>query len=188
MGLSEQFNKNGYVLLKKLIPEPLCDLVVLTAMLSSSMNSLGDSDVVEGGSVDSYGSPHGDALLVMVKDTLEMHGFGDLLPTYSFFRTYEKGSLLKEHLDRPSCNTSVSVALSQNNWQFNCVGFNGEEVTLSLDKGDAVLYYGESILHSRKNPLEDELSHHIFLHYVPNTSEYQKYLFDGRDGLGLPAI
>ena len=47
----------------------------------------------------------------MVKKT-EMN----LIPTYSFTRLYEKGSILKRHKDRPSCQISTTVHLGGNEW------------------------------------------------------------------------
>lgn len=185
LNLYEQFTDKGYVLLKSLVPEPLCELVTLTSYISSARNYKGDSDVVIGDSVDSYGTPHGDALLLMVKDALENNGLPALLPTYSFYRTYTKGSVLTEHTDRPSCNISVTVALSQNDWSFDCVGFDGVKRSVNMDRGDGILYYGQAVPHSRETPLDEEVSHHIFLHYTTDIPENQQYKFDGREQLGV---
>jgi hypothetical protein len=134
--------------------------------------------------VDAYGTPHCDALLMVVKDKLESESGFSLIPTYSYFRTYSNGCTLEAHTDRPECEISVTIALSQNDWAFECTGLDGKDRSLALDKGDAIVYRGMDVKHSRLTPLREDVSHHVFLHYVPNVPENEKYMYDGRKSLG----
>lgn len=184
--LKSHLSKSGFVVLRNLVDHQLCDLVVYTTMLTPNLNNFAEeSSVVMGGAVECYGSPHGDALLLVVKDYLESHGMGHLNPTYSFFRTYTEGCILVEHTDRPSCQISVTLALSQNDWEFECVGFDCVKNTVTLNKGDAVLYFGEKTAHGRTKPLRENVSHHIFLHFCDDSDEYKQFHHDGRKSLGM---
>ena len=131
-----------------------------------------------------YGSPHGDSLLQMTGQRLSK-AFVEVLPTVSFFRIYEKGAVLGMHTDRPSCEISMTVALSDNDWPLNIVDKNGEFRSYALKKGDAVLYRGCDVEHGRNSPLKYDHSAHIFLHYVEANGKYKHKKFDGRDRLGI---
>lgn len=182
MSLLPSFNENGYVVLQKLIPHELCELVVKTSHLGP-LGSV-ESECENQESYIVYGSPHGDALMVMVQDAIEPV-LEPLYPTYSFFRTYKRGATLNMHTDRPSCEVSVSIALNQNNWGFDFVDLHGNNKTAHLNAGDAILYQGEHVLHGRTSKLEDYMSSHIFLHYVRQAGPYQEFKYDKRERLGI---
>lgn len=117
-----------------------------------------------------------------------------LLPTYYCDRIYYAGQELHKHLDRDACEISVSVHMSSNlkkDWNLNLetrtwytdkkmkdLWRAGEEVNISLNPGDAVVYMGCEVPHWR-NPLpsrnnkivrffkkDDTYYHQLFLHYV----------------------
>ena len=182
MSLLPAFNENGYVLMQGLIPHALCELIVRTSHLGPL--SSGKDPIEEQESYIIYGSPHGDALLEMVKEAIEPV-LEPLYPTYSFFRTYKRGSTLQMHTDRPSCEVSVSIALNQNNWGFDFVDFHGNHKTAHLNAGDGILYQGMHVTHGRKDKLEEYASSHIFLHYVRQGGEYTEFKYDKRERLGV---
>jgi len=117
-----------------------------------------------------------------------------LLPTYYFDRIYYPSQQLHKHLDRDSCEVSVSIHLSTNlkkDWPFNLETRTwytnkkmkdlwkiGEKVSICLNPGDAIIYMGCEIPHwrdplpSRYNKLirffkeDDTYYHQLFFHYV----------------------
>ena len=105
----------------------------------------------------------------------------DLIPTYSYTRVYEKGSVLKKHKDRPSCEISTTLHLGGSMWP---IFIEGNEVT--LDIGDMLVYSGCELEHWRET-FEGDICSQVFLHYNHVNGKYSdKNSFDGRPMLGLP--
>jgi hypothetical protein len=52
-----------------------------------------------------------ETLLMKVMPIMAEQTKLDLIPTYSYARVYEKGSILKRHKDRPSCEISTTLNL-----------------------------------------------------------------------------
>ena len=73
-----------------------------------------------------------------------------LSPTYSYYRVYKAGEELKEHCDRPACEVSLSLCLGYDylgknfRWRF-AIG----DKKIALEPGDAVIYRGMELPHSR---------------------------------------
>lgn len=117
-----------------------------------------------------------------------------LLPTYYFDRIYYPNQQLHKHLDRDSCEISVSMHLSSNlkeKWPFKLetrtwytnkkmtdIWKKGEEIEIFFNPGDAVIYMGCEVPHWR-DPLksrynksirlfkkDDTYYHQLFFHYV----------------------
>lgn len=111
-----------------------------------------------------------------------------LYPTYSFFRLYRKGSTLRHHRDRPSCEISVSVSLGpqlETPWPLWITGPQGTK-SVELTPGDALLYRGVECEHWRDRFEGEELGQ-VFLHYVDQAGPYKDYKFDQRPALGMGA-
>ena len=100
----------------------------------------------------------------------------ELLPTYSFWRMYTKFADLPAHKDRPSCEYSVTV----------CIGSCGTKWPIYMDKkpidlkpGQAVVYKGCEITHSRKE-FQGDWQAQVFLHYV-NKTDLTEILLETKD-------
>lgn len=103
-----------------------------------------------------------------------------LLPSYDYCRLYYKGSDLKPHTDRGSCEVSVTVNLKnvEEPWEFFWEGGS-----CKMDQGDAVIYLGREIKHWREENTFGTV-YQSFLHYVDaegpfaeNANEYMiKYM------------
>jgi hypothetical protein len=106
-------------------------------------------------------------------------------PTYSFLRIYRRGNFLERHLDRASCEVSVSINLGpalEKPWPLWVKGPLGESA-VELLPGDAVLYRGIECEHWRE-PLEADHAAQVFLHYVEQGGQYSEHKFDKRPSLG----
>jgi len=57
-----------------------------------------------------------ETLLMKVIPIMKKETNLDLIPTYSYARVYEKGSILKKHKDRPSCEISTTLNLGGDLW------------------------------------------------------------------------
>jgi len=97
----------------------------------------------------------------------------DVLPTYTYTRIYSHGEVLNRHRDRPACEISLSLNLKKDtDWPIYFQKPNGEEVSLELNQGDAVMYLGEISDHWG-NEFQGQEHVQLFLHYVK--AEGSKY-------------
>lgn len=118
----------------------------------------------------------------------------ELLPTYAYFRLYQKDDLLRVHRDRPACEHSLSLTLGYSDgkaWAFD-VGQKeaaadadyvpaleqGPYSTIAMMPGDAVLYRGIRRWHGRVTPNPNKWSAHLFLHWVDRAGEYREHAFE----------
>ena len=83
-----------------------------------------------------------------------------LIPTYCYIRKYFQGSILVSHTDRDACEISLSYCISGPEWEMN-MGDN----TIITKIGNAVIYKGCEIPHSRSKPSSDEVIQ-VFNHWV----------------------
>lgn len=118
----------------------------------------------------------------------------DLLPSYDYFRIYQKDDVCRVHSDRPSCEHSVSLTLAYSDnlpWPLQvgstrvteeepCVDDFGDEpfTSVEMQPGDAVLYRGIDLRHGRTQPNPNAWSAHLFLFWVERGGPFEKHAFD----------
>jgi hypothetical protein len=104
----------------------------------------------------------------------------DLIPTYSYARVYEKGSILKRHKDRPSCEISTTLNLGGDPWPIylDPTGSNNvideyknimkpnapAGIRVDLEPGDMLVYSGCELEHWREE-FTGNICAQVFLHY-----------------------
>ena len=96
-----------------------------------------------------------------------------LKPAYAYCRVCFKGADLKPHKDRPSCEYSVTLNLSQTHPWIIFMGKRG----VTQKPGDGVLYKGCEIEHSRPEFTGDEYVQ-VFLHYVDSEGPHKDHVYD----------
>jgi hypothetical protein len=100
-----------------------------------------------------------------------------LYPTYTYARLYRTGNEMHKHIDRPACEYSLTVKLTDNrkgNWP---IIIGGDKV--ELQDGDAVLYKGCEVEHWReKCDIPDYKLGQVFLHYVDADGPYRAEKYD----------
>jgi hypothetical protein len=149
------------------------------------------------GDFSKYGDPIFDALLLSSLLNVEEYINLKLLPNYSYHRLYTSGAELKKHIDRPSCEISITLCLGYDvsnvdknkypdyNWPMFVKDTNGNELPIHMKPGDALIYRGCEIEHWRESFFG--LNHaQVFFHYNEKDGKYN-IAFDGRPVLGLPA-
>ena len=136
---------------------------------------------------------------VMVKET----GL-NLIPTYSYARVYERGSILKRHKDRPSCEISTTLNLGGDPWPIfiDPTGSNNvideyknimkpnapAGVKVDLNPGDMLVYSGCDLEHWRE-PFQGDICGQVFLHYNHVNGKFaNNNLYDRRPLLGIPPL
>lgn len=118
----------------------------------------------------------------------------DVLPTYAYFRVYQKDDICVVHSDRDACEHSMSlmVELADHAPWALCIGseeigtsrdpqrdFGGEKYTaLPMRSGDAVMYRGVTRRHGRVDPNPNRWSAHLFLHWVDSSGPFADQAFD----------
>jgi hypothetical protein len=127
----------------------------------------------------------------------------NLAPTYSYWRLYKNGDVLKRHKDRPSCEVSTTLCLGYNNqnlkdkkkdwekynwpmWVDETGGFGNKGAPIHMEPGDMIVYRGCIIEHWRE-PFLGNNHAQVFLHYNDVDGPFgENCVFDGRHHLGLP--
>jgi hypothetical protein len=91
----------------------------------------------------------------------------DVLPTYTYGRIYTSGEVLNRHRDRDACEISFTVNLQKDeiDWPIWIQNPNGEEVSVNLNSGDAMMYLGCDADHWRE-AFRGRSCVQLFLHYV----------------------
>jgi hypothetical protein len=118
----------------------------------------------------------------------------DVLPSYDYFRIYQKDDICRIHSDRPSCEHSVSLTLAYSNdvpWPLEvgsrpvssegpCFDDFGDEpyASVAMQPGDAVLYRGIDLRHGRMQPNPNQWSAHLFLFWVERDGPFKQHAFD----------
>ena len=114
----------------------------------------------------------------------------NLVPTYSYARTYFKKSNLPKHTDRKSCQYSITLNIGGSNsepWPFWCKSLtkaDSLDVEINNKIYVPIIYMGEEVEHWRL-PLKKIHSTHIFMHYVDGDDpKYKPFWYDGRSFVG----
>lgn len=208
----EYFESNKYIVVKNFIPEDIMILYYEYCLMqakSIDYKSANDANVYKwewDGRFDDpqcpdvfskYGDILMDTSLKLLTNTAEQYTGLKLNPNYTYWRLYEKGSVLKRHIDRPSCEISATINLGSNlsnidntkypdyQWPiFVKSNDTQKEIPIKLNPGDALIYRGCDIEHWR-----DEFiglnNAQVFFHWNIKDGKYDNK-FDGRPFLGIP--
>ncbi len=117
-----------------------------------------------------------------------------LYNTYYFDRFYFSNQKLEKHIDRPSCEISLSIHISSNSktpWPIFVKTPHGDDASINLSAGDAILYKGCEVIHWRNefdkrnillhNIIPQKYYHQLFFHYVLSNGNNVHYAFDSLD-------
>ena len=119
-------------------------------------------------------------LIVLCNKCFEVGKYveANVFPTYCYSRLYKKGSVLKRHIDRMACEISLTVHLDgDKEWPIWVQTPDGENVSVELGSGDALLYLGCVIPHWRDAYQGNRYSQ-LFLHYVRSSGICSGAIFD----------
>lgn len=107
-----------------------------------------------------------DTLLERMWPFIENAVGEELLPTYSYARLYTNNDSMRSHIDRPTCEVSVTLQLGRSHNYAYPIFMNGTRFDLA--EGDGVIYLGEKVPHWREvcQGPDNYYSGQAFLHYV----------------------
>jgi hypothetical protein len=186
---AEAFKKNGYVLARALVSKPALSFLYDYASKSAQYGSMTPGDEQLPTTPFRYGDPFMESLLEMLVPKVESITSLRLFPTYSYFRFYKTGDVLKRHRDRPACEVSLTLNLgfhAEKPWPI-WLEVDGEARTASLEPGDALLYKGIELPHWRE-PFTGENSAQVFLHYVNQDGQNKEWKYDKRASLSTSPV
>ena len=193
------------IFIKEFLPQQILNLIYSYSVLKFSNQRKFN---IEGQS-SSLIYEHGDYLMETLMDmstpVVEQNVGKKLFPTYSYFRIYDKGSDLKVHKDRPSCEYTVALCLGADPVDKPYEIFIGEEDETSDYKyydfednnfnryridhkfpmfpNNAVIFKGMDKIHWREICTHDHFIT-VFLHYVDQEGPYKEFKYDKRNSLG----
>ena len=184
------FQEKGYQIIRNFLDEDFVKFIqeYFYLRIRAGHAVLGDEQAEN--SYVFYGDPLIETVLSSSCDALsDIVGY-KLLPTYSYTRLYGKGDELKNHRDRPSCESSATLALGvPDGEEISPIYFSQNEdrsdaVKIILEPGDLCLYRGCDLYHWRE-PFTQEWYLQAFLHYVNADGPYKDHIYDKRSYLGV---
>jgi hypothetical protein len=186
---AEVYEKNGCVVINNFIDEQT--ILTISQYLENRIKR-GEWVIMSEGDPTSEYSYYADPLIEVVlqksKQAVEEATGKKLLPTYSYTRIYQPKELLFPHVDRPSCEISVTVNVANKGKHssiFMHYKDNDPEKHV-LNPGDAVIYKGCETIHWRQPLHEDQLNVQFMLHYVDANGPNAEWVNDKRQFCGEP--
>lgn len=190
--MNETFDKTGYIKVEKFIDEKTTQTVSLyleNKIKRGEWVPKSEEELEEGNcsKLHYYADPLLEVILKEYLPLVEEQTGLELQPTYSYARVYQEGEELNAHIDRPSCQISVTVNVAYigENWPIWMQHENNDPAKFLLTPGDAVIYKGCEVMHWRRELPEGQLYVQFMLHYVDKNGPYAGYKFDERESLGL---
>jgi len=204
MRVEGDYNKDGYATIRGLIPPEVASN--LFKQLQMDLQAAGKSfetfaklhDLSRHQTSDISGHfyrPLTTFLWGMTPIISELTG-ADVLPSYDYFRIYQKDDICRVHSDRPSCEHSVSLTIAYADdipWplEVGSVRVSGEDPCeegwgdeasneVEMQPGDAVLYRGIELRHGRTRPNPNRWSAHLFLFWVERGGKFEQNAFDAQ--------
>jgi len=189
MNSAEVFERNGCVRVDEFIDPQTVSIVsqYLENRIRRGEWKEGDEGPQAASKFFYYADPLTESLLLACKSGVEQVVGKELLPTYSYSRVYQPGEELVPHVDRPSCEVSVTVNIASKGEAspiYMQYASNAAEEHV-LRPGDAVVYKGCDAEHWRK-PLKDgQLNVQFMLHYVDRNGPNAACERDTRPAYGM---
>lgn len=177
------FEQRGYTLVKNFIDPHFAETLYEYLKFSTQVSMLRGEEIVTSKTVPGCICQKANDIVLdslLKTSTLKVESITglSLYPTYSMARIYTNGNELVKHVDRPACEISVTIKLSDTK-NYNYPIFMGED-KFFLEDGDAVIYRGIDVEHWREKCQHDETYYlgQMFLHYVEKTGPHNSYKYD----------
>jgi len=195
--VSESFDKNGYLSINNFISSDFIQTIstymeycVNQSSYMDNLNPTTDKAKDPTSRFSRYADPLIETILVDKLSEIEKNVGKELYPTYSYSRVYMGEDVLSAHVDRPSCEYSVTVNVATlgHPWPIYFKKEGSPQTQMLLEPGDAAVYKGCEMMHWR-NPMPfsgSKINVQFMLHYVDKDGPYSDYKWDKRPSLGLP--
>lgn len=169
---------DNYLKVENFLSKETCEVLAGAFLLLEHVASpdMLKGDGITPGAFFRHGYSAADSLLYYLRPKVEQITGFNLLPTFSYFRIYRNGHRLPMHTDRPSCEVSVTITLKKDDTPWSII-MDGEDIF--LEQGDAAIYMGKEVMHSRK-PFEGNECVQLFVHYVKADGQHTDWIYDKR--------
>ena len=174
MKISERLSRQGFAVVKNVISVELAYFFThILCRRSEDPNNKAADEQVSNTLTFAHRTIELDTLLEKVWANAENYAGETLLPTYSYSRLYQNGNFMEKHIDKPTCEVSMTIQLGRSHEYSYPIFMGGNEVKLNV--GDGVIYYGDKIEHWRDkcSGPEGYFSGQVFLHYVRENGKYK---------------
>ena len=193
------------IFIKEFLPKQILNLIYTYSIIKYGNQKQFKTDIQTNALISEHSDYLMETLMDLSTPVIEQNVKKKLFPTYSFFRIYDKGSDLKTHIDRESCEYTVALCLGAHPIDQPYEIFLGEKDDNSDYKyfsnknnleryridykfpmlpNNAIIFKGMNKLHWRE-PCQHDHFITVFLHYVDQDGEYKDFKFDKRTGLGV---
>jgi len=192
------------IFIKEFLPKQILNLAYSYSVIKHSNTKNFNIDNQTNSLIGEHGDYLMETLMDMSTPVVEQNVGKKLWPTYSFLRVYDKGSDLKIHTDRESCEYTVALCLGADPIDQPYEIFVGEEDETSdykyynkegeykryridhkfpMVSNNAIIFKGMDKIHWREMCTHDHFIT-VFLHYVDQEGPYKEFKFDKRQMLG----
>jgi hypothetical protein len=190
------FKENNFEIVRKAISNDVLEYIninidVFTEMSlrnrpPTPLNPFPYGDIQTPESFSFYAPLYAESLLKYLKPLVSNIVDKNLVETYSYMRVYYNDAELERHVDRPSCEYSVTLCCKKTkDWPIFFETKDNIDISIELEEGDLIVYKGDLLPHWRES-YEGDLHYQIFLHYVDINGKYGKMEeYDRRPCLGL---
>jgi len=182
----EKFEQNGYVYVENFIDEESTKIISLYMENKIRREEWKKDEKDETSSFYYYSDPLIEVILQKKINQVELICGKEIFPTYSYSRVYVFGDELIPHVDRPSCEISVTVNVATIGPISPIWMQYGDNVPVFFDlkPGDAIIYKGCESRHWRDSLKENQMNVQFMLHYVHKYGKNKNYKWDNRPNLG----
>jgi hypothetical protein len=185
----DDFRRLGYAVLRRGISAELAHVFANYAILQALNPDYYIADVETRPffpeSRSRYADALGESLLLHVQPKIEKAVGESLLPTFSYLRIYEHGSVLGKHVDRRESEIAATLTLGAETsapWPLHLQARDGAQA-LELAPGDIAVYEGTKLPHWRE-VFHGRLWIQVIFNYVRANGEFAGGRFDGRPQVG----
>lgn len=118
-------------------------------------------------SIAFYNTPLGMSISFYLLGYISKITTKELVPSYTYFRYYLNKANLIKHLDRESCEYSVTLCLKKGlcDYPIYFKSKDGIDVEIELEEGDFIIYEGTKLEHWREEYQGDK-HYQMFIHYI----------------------
>jgi hypothetical protein len=163
--MNKDLIENNFILVRNFISSDRAELIKKEFEEFEESNVL-ETDIQAPNSPAVYNFPPFIELLCEKTPQVSQLSGVTVLPTYSYARIYKGAEVLTPHTDRDACEISLTVHLGgDSEWPIFIKKTNGDDVSITLSPGDAMLYLGCIAPHWRNAYTGDKYAQ-VFLHYV----------------------
>lgn len=149
-------------------------------------SNYGDA-LVEANCWSTYGFVAFEALMKMLTPQVSQRLGLELAPSYTYMRYYYPGAVMKRHIDRPSCEVSMTLTLTCDGspWPIGIRDLEGTEHLVQIEPRCGMLYQGTRCEHWRNSYDSGSEQVQVFLHWVDPKGANAGYVMDGRPLLAV---